>query len=123
MKSHFLTVVAAACALVCATPYAASQVEIHHNPDQYHDFQCENCTHKTTVDKGETNIYITCYGQKTGGPEQAGYWAASCSSPEAGITCSWSQGNSNCTCHSDTPKAHTVKMHMGNPCPPNKAGN
>ena len=123
MKSHFLTVLAAACAMVWATPYAASQLGKKHNPDQHFNFECQDCKQTTTVDKGETNIYITCYGKKPGGPQMGGYWAGNCSSPEVGITCDWAQGNGNCTCHSDTPDAHTVYVHMGNPCPPTKTGN
>lgn len=116
MKLHFLMAVAAACAMLWATSGAASDVGIHHNPDQHFDWQCGNCKKTTTVDKGGTNLVMTCYGQKNTKDPMAGGWSVNCSSPEAGIECQWQGDNSLCYCHSDTPKAHTVKMHMDNSC-------
>lgn len=116
MKLHVLTAVAMACAMLWATSSAASDVGIHHNPDQHHNFECGDCTYDTTVDKGGTNLYVTCYGQKATKDHNDGGWTVSCSSPEAGIICQWDLDDSQCYCHSDTPKAHTVKMHMDSSC-------
>ena len=116
MKLHVLMAVAVACAIAWATSGAASDVGIHHNPDQHFNWQCGDCNKDTTVDKGGTNIIMTCYGQKNTKDPMAGGWSVDCSSPEAGIICQWQSDTSLCYCHSDTPKAHTVKMHMDKEC-------
>ncbi len=82
----------------------------HHNPDQHFSFDCSSCKKDTTVDKGKTNLYVTCYG-KQANPDHSGFYAV-CSSPEVGVTCSFDWGSSACHCGNDTPKAHTVHINM-----------
>ena len=80
------------------------------NPDQHFNFECSNCQQNTTIDKGITNIYVTCYGK----PAKK----FACSSPEVGIICGEyvNSVGSFCQCVSDTPKAHTVHVKMKKDC-------
>ena len=88
---------------------SGTAVAEHKNPDQHFNFECSNCTKNTTVDKGKTNLILTCYGRQAA-LESPDTFSALCKSPEVGITCKWSEKVSACHCSSDAPKAHTVHV-------------
>ncbi len=90
---------------------AASDEEVgQRNPDQHMDFECEKCTHDTTVDHGYTYIYATCYGQSETGYED---WYAEGSSPDVDVHCEpWDYNHGYFQCISSAKDAHTVKVTM-----------
>ena len=91
---------------------SGTAVAEHQNPDQHFNFECSNCTKNTTVDKGTTHIYVTCYGKKAKATKYT------CTSPELGIICDEDSDSHStwCSCLSDTPKAHTVHIKMKKDC-------
>ena len=85
-----------------------SHAETKRNPDQHINFECPNCTVKTTVDHGYTNVYTECYGQLW---SKGDAWSAACSSPDVDVVCDdWEQSKSMCECVSSAKHAHTVKV-------------
>ena len=102
-----LTTIAGAVAAI-AVFAISGEATAERNPDQHINFTQDEVKY-TTIDHGYTYIYITCNGK-----DDPGGWSVSCSSREVGITCGFQEPNSRCSCSSDTPKAHSVKISMVN---------
>ncbi len=108
-----LTIIAGVVAAIAVFAISGEAVA-KRNPDQHFNFTQNGVEHHTTIDHGYTYIYITCYGKSDPAKAAQDGWDGVCSSPEAGITCSFQVPHSRCSCMSDTKKAHTVKVSVSN---------
>ncbi len=107
--SQAILAIAGTMTVIVGLGMSGAAVAADHNPDQHLNFECSNCKHNTTVDKGKTNLVVTCYGRQAD-PESPDNFSAFCSSPEVGIKCNWSAKAGACHCSSDAPNAHTVHV-------------
>ncbi len=89
------------------------------NPSQTIDFEVQGTGSKnTTIAKGKTDIFATCYGLDTKQfaiSQGYSFDISWCRSPAAGIRCTVNQQyevGQHCICTSDEPKSHTVTIEI-----------